>query len=88
MKARNISFLAFVVCVTLGLLSVVTGCVPGSGANLGNLLNSDCFVSGAISQQAYDDLSWAEQLEYNKNSCGLYVKRTTENTIEDIADLF
>lgn len=88
MKSRNISLAAFVACITLGSLSVLTGCVPGSAGNITNLLNSDCFVSGAISQEEYDDLSWLDQLKYTKNSCGLYVKRNTQNTIEDIADLF
>lgn len=67
--------------VIAGLLIAFVAGLGGCIDNPLNLINPDCFASGALTQDEYDDLSAWEQLLYTKNSCDLYVKST-------IGDLF
>ncbi|NLX05077.1 MAG: hypothetical protein GXY33_08030 [Phycisphaerae bacterium] len=70
----------------VGYLTTGAGCE--ATLSLNNLLNSDCFVTPAISAEEYDELPFWEKLEYHKNSCGVYVERDTDNTLDDITDWF
>jgi len=77
--------------ITLALATFLVGCLfafpgcndaAGTLTNIANLVNPDCLASDALSEAEYDDLSTVEKLLYTKNSCGLYVKRDFENTLD------
>lgn len=62
------------------LFAAVTGCQT---SDITNLLNPDCLVAGALSEEEYDDLPFWEQVLYEKNSCGLYVKTDLGTAIDE-----
>ncbi len=65
--------------IVVSLLLFVVGCelnnVSSTLNTAANLLNSDCYVEGALTASQYDDLPFWKKILYSKNSCGLYVKQ-------------
>ncbi len=80
-----------IICLLLcfGALPVVMSLCGCNTENLATtlniastLLNSDCYVEGALTEAQYDDLPFWEKLLYSKNSCGLYVKQDASDVID------
>ena len=71
--------------IVIGLLLFVIGCevnnVSSALNSAANMLNSDCYVEGALTESQYDDLPFWEQILYKKNSCDLYVKQDAGDII-------
>ncbi len=76
----------FILFVFSMLFTFVVGCNTDNLSTTlnvaANLLNSDCYAQGALTEAQYDDLPFWEKLLYSKNSCGLYVKQDASDIVE------
>ncbi len=83
-KTKN-CYISIIFIIGLILVISIVGCNTDNLATTlniaSNLLNSDCYAEGALTETQYDDLPFWEKLLYSKNSCGLYVKQDADDIV-------